>query len=422
MAIEESGAQAVAKKFADLQHLAQSEGELVLVDNWKLLIRMSLEGLDEEKGMTYVTYRVTTFCPKLVHPVVDYAIGWGNSLEEANDMASEVYMSSVFPVIHAICCTCQSGYGVENRILYVQDSNSGVVSDWRLIQSPPVMINADEEVIHRDTLTNMLDSHLPELIKQPGSYWFKCYVGKSSDTVDADCFLNNVEFELGKQRFLGYAQTLNSEKGFVSFKQHALIYPSDEAVVKEYRSRSRNELATSLKKLSGVDQTSIKYVLAGLEAFRDLAGFPEHVLQKHLIQTNIPSETAWQLTSFLPAACARERWTREGVNFGDEYVLFNFDSRKSERKSLSAEPLYLVCQAAVKRLREDELVGDLLDAICDFSAENNCIESALAEGAEPKDFEFKWLIVPTDKVLDGRVDKEIVKALGLSQKPWWKFW
>ncbi len=419
---EFSGVEVLRQKFAELQHLASVQEDVLHVLPWGLRVRMRLESLNREGAGTSVSYRAISFLDRLTHPVVDCAIGWGGSLDEANNMAAETYMSSVFPVIHSICCEQCSAYGVENSSLYAMDAESGVVRDWRLIRGPQVLINATPREIPPGVLASILEDEFLQAATRPGTHWFKCFVGRFGAKVEVDCLLNNVELVSGKTRLLEYGRSF-PPKDMMTCKQHLLVYPLDPEVITDYREKQQSEW---LEPLSGVrrnlDREVVDDVLAGFRALHRLDGLSENMIHDELRSRGISAKTATKLVSFLPAACARDFWGPRGVRFRDQYTLFNFASRRSLTRPLSSDPVFCAGLAVIRAWKAAGVAAEVLGNVLAFSAENNAILEGVSQGARPEHMEMQFLVVPSDEEVDGEINTELLKTLGIRVKPWWKFW
>jgi hypothetical protein len=423
MDMQHSGAEALKREFARLLHPGHVDEDVLHLPQWDLRVRMRLEEFDE--GRPSIGFRATTHLDRLAHPVEDYEIGMGASRRDAVQMAANMYMGSVFPVVHSLCCEKGSEYGVENRPFVAADADSGIVRDWRLVLGPYYLLtdkttNATLADVPRDVLSDLLKDEFSELAREPGTYWFKCFAGRTGDTVGADCFLNNQEFTLGKERLTEFARTIPREKNFLTVKQHILVQPMDPAVLLEYRQRRRQSWRAASDRTSATTPPAdIDLVLDALEAFHDCAGLDSDQVFRKLVDRGVAAESAQKLMGFLPAACARDFWRAKSFPFGSEYTLVNFRTGRSLSRPLNGEPLFQASLAVVVALREAEIAAGLLSTIRSHSSEDGFVRQAAAQGLKPVS---TTLIVPTDDDVEGEINDELLKLLGHRRKPWWRFW
>lgn len=416
-----AGAEALRQAFNDIGHPAETDGDMLSVPHWGLRVRMRLNNVKQASGETRLTYQALSYLDRLAHPAEDYELGWGPTLRDASRAAAQMYMGSVFPVIHSICCTNECGCGVENTPLFAADDETGMVRDWRLIRGPQYMLNGTPDDIPRDTFRSLLEDEFPALIRRPGTYWFKCFAGRMGESVQSDCFVNGQINAHGKQRLAEYAQGLPRERNLLTCKQHLLLYPIDPEVVDEYRSRRRALwLDTVVESGASVRSDDLDTVLDGFEAFHDCDGLDEPLIRKRLEDRGMSAETARNLVSFLPAACARDGWRDRGIPFATEYTLLNFKTGRSVNRPLNAEPLFETAATVVRAWRDADVVAELRASVLSFSAEHNALLSGLQQNATPTRL---WLLVPTDDDVEGEIDDKLLKALGIQRrKQWWKFW
>ena len=414
------GAQALKGKFEAVNHPADVTDDILRIDHWHMMVRMIAEQIDKSRNNVSVSYRAITFCDRLTYPVVDYAIGWGKTLEEANKMAAEMYMGSVFPVIHSICCVNQCGYGIEQSEMYASDRETGLPRDWRLIRGPGVRINCDESVISEELFARMLEDKIHELASGSGSYWFKCFVGQLGENVDADCYVNNVSEVDYKNRFVEFGHTLPEN---VTCKQHLLLYPVDPELIAQHRAARQQLWIDSLDDIHpAVSSDDLEKVLMGFRLFSDFAGMDESFLRWQLQTVGVESRDALRLVSFLPAVCARNYWRPQGVQFSDEYTLINYDQKSCETRSLVTDEIYLAAEEVYRIWNCEGIETELLASVRDFSAESSGLYQCIEDGAKASDIKMTYLLVPTDESLSSPIPPDLAKSLGLTSKPWWKFW
>ncbi len=419
MELHETGAAKVAEKFNEILHPTEQLEDCLYLAHWGMWIRMQMMNYQEQDGSFVVHYRATTYLDRLTHPVVDMAIGWGKTLDEANEFAAETYMGTVFPVVHSICCDQQCEYGVECTTHYSKDEHAGVVRDWRVIVGPAVKINANEEIAD-DAMSSILQDRIAELTRSPGTYWFKCFISNFEDSADADCFLNNVEQTELKQRFIDYANTIPPNS---TCKHHVLAYPDEPQIGTSYRQSRRAEMEDSLTEVSKVVAAEdLGKVLSGIEVFGDFLNMDETFLCNVLTETGVSATEARRVVSFLPAVCTRHYWEQRGTKFGSTYHLLDYNTRKSLELTLDEDSLYRTASSVVSALRAQRKFPDLLDVILDFSAEHNLLSNALDNDVNPADVTMSYLVVPSDEPVDGEINNDLLEVLGMKKTPWWQFW
>ncbi len=419
MELHETGAAKVAEKFNEILHPTEQIEDCLYLAHWGMWIRMQMMNCQENDGSIAVHYRATTYLDRLTQPVVDMAIGWGETLDDANELAAETYMSTVFPVVHSICCDQQCEYGVECTTQYSKDDHAGVVRDWRVIVGPAVKINANEEIAD-DAMSSILEQRITELIRSPGTYWFKCFISNFDGGADADCFLNNVEQSELKQRFIDYASTMPANS---TCKHHVLAYPDDPQVASSFRQSRREEMEHALTEVSKVvSPEDLDKVLSGIELFGDFQNMDENFLCRVLSENGLSATEARKVVSFLPTACTLCQWEPKGTKFGSTYHLLDYDTRKSLEFALDDDSLYRTTKSVVSALRAQRKVPELLDNILEFSAENNCLCDAVDNDVDQADVTMSYLIVPSDEPVDGDFNDELLDVLGLKKKAWWQFW
>lgn len=417
MELGHTGAALLAKKFGAINHPVTRCENLLILELWGCRIQFQMERHEHSNGSVAVTYRVATYLERLMNPVIDYAIGWGRTLDQANEMATETYMGSVFPVIHAICCTSKCGYGVECEVHYHKNAETGIVDDWRIVHGPPVILSAQDEKIGREQLFEIIAPDLDDVIEENGTYWFKCFVGNFGETVDADCFLNNQKWPEKIEAFKEFGQSMPSN---TSIKQHILICPDELETVVDWKAKRRCDTEDSLRHLS-IPPKPLKTVLDALELYRQFGEIGEPFLRDLMIKHGINEATSRRLTAYIPNICARVVWEPSGVEFGHHVQLFNFANGLSQTIELKQEPLYQAARQVIQEWVRTEQNAGLIETISAMGADQSAILDALSQGAKPESLKLAYLIISAD-ITEGDVDPELQKLLGFRRKPWWKFW
>jgi Family of unknown function (DUF6348) len=422
MGMSASGAEALKREFGRLLHPGQLEADVLELPHWDLRVRMKLEQYRGSPAPISVAYRATSHLGRLAHPVEDYEVGMGPTRRDGVQMAVNMYMGSVFPVIHSICCTQHSAHEVKVTDFDATDAESGIVRKWRLVVGPHFLTGvgattkARDEIPH-DLFSRLLNDDLPRLAREPGTYWFKCFAGRQGDNVAADCFLNKEEFTPGKDRFLEWARTIPREKNLWNIKQHILVQPLDPEVLQEFRNRRRQTWQAAMNRSgTSIPPDNVALVFDALEAFHDCAGLGG--IRETLEARGVPADSALKLWAFLPAACARECWGKQSICFAEEYTLLNFKTKRALNLPLKAEPLFQAALSVVASLRKAEAARELLLTILSQSSEDQLARYAAEQESE---ICSTMLIVPTTEDVEGEINEELLKAIGL-RKPWWRFW
>lgn len=418
MEVEFTGAALLAEKFAAIRHPVSRDGNLLRVEAWNCDIQFQLERYDTKNGATAVSYRVVTYLEHLMHPVVDYAVGWGKSLLEANEMATETYMGSAFPVIHAICCTSKCGYGVECEVHYHKNEDTGVVDDWRIIQGPPVILSTESRDISREELFNIISPDLGEMTAENGTYWFKCFIGHFDENVEADCFLNNIKWPEKIAEFQEFGRSMPPN---TTIKQHILICPEDMECVGDWKRQRRENWEESVAGLD-INRNDLSLVLDAFDVFLQYAEMSETHLLERMTERGFDPWIARLLVAYLPNVCSRFVWKSSGVEFGNQVQLFNYQNGLSQTWELKDQPLFQATTSVVEVWTQQGVNSSLIETVSSMGVEQSIISQALEQGAKMEGVRLTHLIIPANNLNDGVEDPELQKLLGFRKRPWWKFW
>jgi hypothetical protein len=363
----------------------------------------------------------------------ELAVGVGVTLDKAVQSIVSNWLLLFFPLLKFVFDENPHDCTVNERD--IQGPSDGQ-SQYRLIEGPVSMVGFDVSIPTQMSQSKIWDSFSDLLLAdlKYGVHHIRCYVCRMQDRIDADIFVDGVEWREGSERLrelAGGFPVADAKHPIYSLKQHILLLPSDLALNYELERKGLLAKWSAVldNQLSGNDRELLPHVLRGMFVLSHHLGLSELECEKLLFSEGMSREIAAKIVTFLPSAAARVLMKGK-VEFPEDYRWTNYHTRQFVVQRYDQTPVFMASMHAFELLHQHGLAGPEIRSVADYSVEMKGIAKVRQQGGKLEGGKlFTSMTVMTEEQIPATPTpvpplspEQSKPEVRQRRKPWWKLW